>query len=260
MGYYPGQSIYCNGTDLTSISGVLIQTIDPGQVPKRTLETYALSRRAGEAVVSSYFDYREIIVKGAIVTTSKALYEIARDTLMGAIVGQQLSLQTSVAGAQRVFYCTLSDNSNLPEIYGGYASFELHFNAYDPFGYDLIATTITLGTTTSGNINYDATFAGSMDARPVITITITSLTAPGTRNISIANANTGLTVTVNRVWSAADVLVIDSKQSVVTVNGVAVPWSGAMPSWSKGVGTIQYMDTFTARNVTLTGNYVKRYV
>lgn len=257
---YPVNSVLYNGFDITGIPGLLIQNVDVQQLPKRALETYKLARQNGEAVVSTFFDYREIVVTGAFVTQSKASFEAARDTLLNYIAQPSGTFDTTIAGALRRYTVTLSDNTNVPEFFGGYASIELHFNAYDPFGYDLTATTIAMGTVTSTPTTYSVTFGGTWDSRPLLNFTVSSFTGSGLRDLIITNPLTGRAMTIERTWANADAVIVDMKNMTVTVNGIATAWSGAVPSWNSGAGFIQISDTFTARSIVATGSYVKRYV
>lgn len=263
---YPGDNVFFNSTQLNTITNFLVKAVDVHEMPKRALESYKLARVNGEALVSGFYDYREIVIYCTIVAPNKSAFETTRDTIMGAISPLNGVLSLPIAGATRQYTCSLSDNTNWPDFGSGYASmgglanFEIHLNAYDPFGYDATATTLTLGTVTATPTTYNVTFGGTFDARPVFTLTINSLTSTGSQSLIITNPATGLAVTVTRAWSAADVLVIDIKARTVTVNGVTTAWSGALPTWVTGAGSIQVSDTFTARNITAAANYIKRYI
>ena len=92
-----------------------------------------------------------------------------------------------------------------------------------------------------------------------ITVTINSLTASGYQEIQIVDGVTGLGIWVSREWSASDVLVIDSENGTVQVNGVDVDNGGTFIYLKPGVRSIQYTDTFTARNVNIEVKYYARY-
>ena len=263
---YPGDNVFYNSTQLNTITNFLVKAVDVHEIPKRALEAYKLARVNGEALVSGYYDYREIIIHCAIVAPNKSSFEVVRDTLMATFNPLNGVLQLPIAGANRQYTCSLSDNTNWPDFgsgyasMGGFANFEIHLNAYDPFGYDATTTALTLGTITSASTTYNATFGGTFDARPIFTLTVNSITATGTQSLTVANLSTGLTVTITRAWTAADVVVVDMSKRSVTVNGIKVPWSGSIPLWAVGAGSIQFTDTFTARSIAATGLYTKRYI
>lgn len=263
---YPGDNVFFNSTQINTINNFLVKAVDVHEMPKRALEAYKLARVNGEALVSGFYDYREIVIYCTIVAPNKSTFEQVRDTLMATFSPLNGVLSLPIAGASRQYTCSLSDNTNWPDFGSGYASmgglanFEIHLNAYDPFGYDATSTAITLGTVTSSPTTYNATFGGTFDARPVFTLTVSSVTATGAQSLIITNPSTGLAVTINRAWTAADVVVIDIKNRTVTVNGVVTAWSGSLPTWTVGAGSIQISDTFTARSIVATCSYVKRYL
>lgn len=260
--YYPGKSLLINGSDLTSILGFVLQTIDTGQIPKRTLESYKKNRAHGEVLVSNFFDVREIVVKGAITGINQSSYEGVRDTIFGIVSQPNIILQTLVAGAQRYWTVTMMDTSKIPEAYGGYASVELHFQAFDPFGYGTTTISNNLGTLVSSGVVLTTTFIGTWNAAPIFTITVNSLTAASSQTMTFADYQRGLNVAITRVWLAGDVVAIDLYHNLVTVNGIVVPWSGVLPITDFAPGTVQlqYIDTFTARNVSIISSYQPRYI
>jgi hypothetical protein len=245
----------------------MVNAVDVYTIPQRALESYKLARVSGEAIVSSFFDYREIIMYCSFVAPNKSSFETARDTLLSVISPQSSIFQLPSAGSNRQFTCTLSDNTNFPDFgsgraaYGGYANFEVHFNAYDPFGYDTVSTNLSLGTITASPTTYSMTLGGTWDARPVFTLTLSSFTTVNASDsIIITNPSTGLATTITRAWAASDVLIVDIKNRRITVNGVTTPWSGALPVWPVGNGQVSFSDTFSARSIVVSGAYIKRYV
>lgn len=81
--------------------------------------------------------------------------------------------------------------------------------------------------------------------------------------VFIGNNNNGQGITVTRSWAIGDVLVIDCTKATttpVTVNGVAVAFSGAFPEFPPGAQQIGYLDNFIARNFNISVPYTPLYL
>ena len=122
---------------------------------------------------------------------------------------------------------------------------------------------------TSANISFPFTVLGTAPyQQPIITVTFTAIgSSPVTGTVSIGNNATGQQLNITRLWTAADVLIIDSSLSSttpVTVNGSAVNFVGAFPaffsSFAGTAGTLTYADTFASRTITLAALYYKNYL
>lgn len=70
--------------------------------------------------------------------------------------------------------------------------------------------------------------------------------------VQFGNNTTGQQITVNRIWTYGDTLVVDCNLKQVTVNGVIVNWSGAFPELPPGAQSLGYSDSFTSRNFNVT--------
>ena len=77
--------------------------------------------------------------------------------------------------------------------------------------------------------------------------------------VSIANNVTSQTIDITRNWSINDILVIDTFNKTVQVNGADVAFSGAFPIFPPSAATFGYSDGFITRNFTFNVVYAKRY-
>lgn len=75
-----------------------------------------------------------------------------------------------------------------------------------------------------------------------------SLTVNSSSTVNIGNAATGQTIAVTRTFAAGDVLIIDTVNKTVKVNGVEIFFSGAFPEFKLGAGGFGYSDTFATRS------------
>jgi len=253
-------TVFVNGIDISQIDGVLITDRHIQAVPNIDVSSKELSRANGAKYVYKRYGARKFNILGHIIQPNRTLAETTRNTLIGTLLNaDETKVITDMAGVQRQL-TAVCDNPIINEFNGGYASFDLGFTAYDPFMYDQTITTgLTLSSMTSAYRIDQFPVNGTAPMSPKITITFTSLTSTGVQEVNALDATTGLGITVSRIWSASDILVIDSKAGTVQVNGVDVEYFGTFPVFKPGVRRFQYSDTMTARNINLTLTYYAGY-
>lgn len=141
------------------------------------------------------------------------------------------------------------------------AAFTVTFTCTQAFGQDVNQTTIMNASgRTLGVYNDSYTFLGTAPYQsPVFTIGYTAVST-GTQSVVVGNNNNGQQITVTRVWTAGDVLVIDSTTSNVTVNSLPASFTGAFPLFSPGNGSVGYIDSFTTRTFNIAGSLNVRYL
>lgn len=259
--FYPGNNLFFNDVDIASISGVVIEDIDIQRPPKRLVEAYKRARAHGQVLVSSYYDFRPIIVRGKFVCNTQAEFELARDVLLAAIQNNGV-MKTLVAGALRCYNCILED-PDVPEQLGGYASFTLNFRSYDPFGYDVAYTQFAGQNITTQYNDTAVTFGGTAPIQyPVITLTVNSISGATTAStLNFMNDNTGQLATWTGLPLAGDVFVFNTELGQLFKNGSPAEFSGAMPVATPVLTTFTYSDTgISSRSINRQIGYLKRYV
>lgn len=263
--YYPGKTITFNGFDITGIKGFVVTGVDISQLPKRNIESYALARQDGEALVSTFFDSRAVTITGAFINTSQAAFELARDTLMSNLQGNQGALILTVNGANRSYLCSLTDNTSFGNFAGGYASVTLHFVSLNPFGYDTSATQLVHVTNlTAATQNFNFACGGTLATQyPIYTVTLgpfvglASSTSPFT---TIQDTLTAGYATFSGTATSGDVLVFDSGSGSLTQNGVAVSFIGHIPTAIPGNQNVTLFDYGSSRQMILDISVVRRYL
>lgn len=122
---------------------------------------------------------------------------------------------------------------------------------------------------TSSSVSFPFVALGTAPyQQPVITVTLTAIGgSPAAGTISIGNNATGQQINITRTWTAGDILVIDTTLTTttpVTVNGNAVSFTGAFPSFFSSAagtaGTLTYFDNFASRTFTISAVYSKAYL
>jgi hypothetical protein len=114
-------------------------------------------------------------------------------------------------------------------------------------------------TVISSSNSYQVINAGSYLGKPVISLTVNSITT-AVVGFSIGNPYTGQTVSFEALVKTGDAITIDCDQQKIFVNTQEVRAIGNFPAWLPDVGLMDYNDTTTSRNITIDGVYMPRYL
>lgn len=236
-------------------AGCVLTNIDHMTLPKRDNELEDLVNRSGSVLVQSRLTTKPITVEGYYDGSSNTDAQVMYDTLAAALNREARLLEIPHAGSKR-YYTATPQNIILQEPNGlNRLTFSMEFvvpegSAQDQTTTQLLSTTITTSTATT-----PLTVIGSVTARPLLTVTFTSVTGGTSGSVSIRNARDFIGLTFNRTFVSGDVVTIDSANYQIYINGVLTEPNGRMPTWATGSGGLYYSDTFTARSVSITGTY-----
>lgn len=258
-----------NGTDLSTVSGLQVYSINPYGAGRNLLISQ-IARRSVRKLSSAFYNQRQIYVSLYIAVPSRALLDQSLDQLLSIIQTQEAALIINQSGALRQYtasYSTQTINNDSPNQssvsapLGGFIDLTLTFECSDSFGYD---PTPTLLANQYPNTLYNpsVTFiqTGTADTQvPIVTITFTG-SGSNTGSVTIGNQKTGQAITVTTTFNQYDALVIDCQHKTVQINGVDVNFSGAFPDVGLGQQTLYYVDTFTTRTFTFLVNVFNRYI
>ena len=245
---------------LTSVSGLSILDIKhyiPGQ---RTLSQFILARMDRRKINSAFFTERHIFIRCCIQATTRAQRDDQFDSLMAIIQGLEKTLIVPSGSSKRAFTVTY-DEITINEDVGSYIEFTLDFICSDNFGYDLNFTQLISDT---GRTLYNYTDSFTIDGSaywqaPIIKLTFSAITGGANATVKVVNPATGQTCQIMRTWAAGNMLVVDSQNKTVQVNGTDVEFTGAVPEWGLGPGYLQTQDTFTTRTMQNFSYYYRRW-
>lgn len=250
-----------NGYDLAStVTGLIIVNTNPYRMPNRDLTIGKIANTDKSVTSAVFFKDKKINIGAVISRDTRELLEASLDQLNLVLQDREKALVFSYGSATRKWTATLS-NISLSNVAGGYAELDIEFQCSDPMGFDVNSTNL-FSVSRSGASSTDTFTVGGTAQwqQPIITLTLTSVTDGSSKIVTIGNSNTGQAISITRTWASGDVLVIDSQAKTVKVNGAEVAFTGAIPEWNPGAGSIDYSDTFTARIMSLSGIYYKRYM
>lgn len=250
--------VYFGGIDLNSIDGWMT-TRTSYRYPNRNVTNYSLANQDDSVTTSAYFSSKIINLEGIIAVAEKELLETAISSLRNILDPINQVLQLPIAGEQRKYKKTTVSSIAITDSNGGYCEVDIEFVSSNYYSYS-ITTTEALGVVnlTSGNKSYPVTFYGIGDQVPVITYTIDSLTSGQNKTVTFSNPG-GDTISIQRTWSAGEVLIIDCDNKTVQISGEDIEFNGNFPKWQNGERFINYTDDFTARQVDINVTYYKRF-
>lgn len=270
-----GTACTFNGQSLQTFDGnhgILLQQIQhAGKSAKRAV-TYALSHGNQTAIPYTEYPAKPILLHGQVIGTTIADCDSLIDTFNSYLTptGAPLIFDYNGGSLNRQYTATCT-NIDVDRPGGlAYATFDLVFTGTLPYGQDTTTTTLlSTGARTLQSYSDTLTFGGSFPFQlPKITVTFSALSdTTGYETVSVGNGGTGQQISVNRIWAATDVLLIDctlSSTTPVTVNGLPVEFSGAFPDFAitpaAMTGNLTYADTFTSRSFTELAIYYKYWL
>lgn len=252
-------SVKFAGNDLALVSGVDLYNHNFNDLPVRDIKINKLARRDLSIITSSEYTQKTIPVWLEICSGTRADTENTLAFVKSLLQPQNEQLIVSQGGVD-VEYTSTMNEFNI-DWNGTRALVNVIFLASNPIGQESDTQILaSLAGVTTATSSYSNTVEGSATAYPVITVAINSITGGTDKQITISNGKTGQGITIEGTWEALDILVIDSLNMNVTVNGASVDFTGMFPQFPAGQAQITYIDDFTTRNISLTAVYNPRLV
>lgn len=250
-------SVIFNLVDISEIAGTILYDHDFNQYPDRDVKEYKLARRSKSIITSAEYIDKKATVWLHIKNCDRFDAEAILVTLKSYIQQKNKELIINQANEVISYIATLKsiDHSWV----GNNIKITLNFICADPLGKNTVQTNFINIEITESNILIPVNIEGSARAEPYFTINITTVTGGSNQTISIYNAVLNQGISVSGDWTNGDVLEIDCENERVIVNGAYVDFSGIFPFFNLGNQSVQYIDTFSTRDVNLIGTYYKRY-
>lgn len=246
-------AISFNGNSLQT-STIITSDIDHHDLATKNVSIFPVAHGNKSKITFTNHPSRKIVVAGKLVESSNAALDTLIDTFKGYLVGTDKNLDIAYAGSTRRYIATVT-GAKLPRPGGlAWGDFEIQFTCSIPFGVDTSLTTLLTVTAHTGSPKTDAvTIGGNAEYQyPILTLTLNSGTGLSAATITVGNDQNGQEVSITRNWAAADVLVVDPYNDLVTVNDDEVDFEGALTSFNPGAANFTYADTFLTRSVTYT--------
>jgi hypothetical protein len=242
--------------------GINTNVIRHTDIPDNVAELYVIANASDSDVPSEESVSRKIVLGGTIHGSSQADLDSRIDTFKGYFAIRKKNLDITYGASGRRYVMLKVSGASIERSNNAlYATFQYELTC-KPFGTDLTATNIinqlnrttasyTASPTIAGNVLYQL---------PVFTITLDAKTGSGDFIQISNNLNNQQIIVMGQGLVAGDVLVIDSVNRLVTVNGNEVDYHGTFIELTLGANSITYSDGYDTRTVDIVGEYYKRYL
>lgn len=253
-------SISFDGNDLQT-ANILTADISHANLPAKDAAMFALANSNRSTIPNINYPNKVIRISGKIIGSTIADLDSRLDTFRGYFRGQDKNLDIGYNGSTRRYIATLNSiNIDRP---GGlqWAEFSIEFVCTQPFGRNTASTSALSATgRTLASYTDSHTFIGTAPYQlPVVTITLTAVTG-GNSFMSFTNSGNGQGITIiDQTFVNGDVVVIDSENLSVKLNGIEIDFLGAFPEFEVGSQDFSYNDGFTTRTFDIDVDYYPLY-
>lgn len=249
---------YFNNFDLNTLPGVKITSYDVNNLPSRNLTANKLARANRSLLTSAEYSEKTIYVYGFVGGANLETLQENFDRLKGQVQDVEGLIRVPQGNTEVEYIGTLNGISK--SYIGLNINFTLEFKCSNPIGRDSIGSELfTPVTITTATISQSFTVEGSFIATPRFRLVLTNITDGTAKSVSLLNSVTGKGIKITRNWADGEILSVNSDTFEVVVDGGPVDFNGQFPTFFPGVRTLQYIDDFTARNITLSAIYTKQY-
>lgn len=256
-------AISFNGTSLQT-SNIRTRNIDHESMNGREIQYERLGTRDGAKLVDDTFAPRLIKIAGTIIGSSQSDLEDRIDDIKVLFAQKEKNLDIAYAGGTRRYKASCTRYSIARDYYNiTFVTWEAEFTVSDPpFGTALDTATIEYSAVTQAIGTWDpvATFQGTYRPFPIIQLTVNSET--NLTQIAFTNDETSHQIKVAKTggYTAGDVLLVNTYDYTVTINGAAVDYEGVFPDFVQGDNDFTVSFIGTAWNVTMKLIYYPLYL
>lgn len=232
--------------------------------PSRELVTFRTPRADGGGWNGDFFRERRVRVSGIIEATTAALLNTELDTFRKNMIVSRGNLDYKVNDEIRRIVATLENPQDMFSRRQGYhitfCPYDLTFLALEPMWHGIDYEDQTSENVTQLAYTDDIEVSGSYKAQPVIVIIFEAENAITAINFTNNTNEDEIEVTPSGGFTVGDVLVIDSEQKSVTLNGTEIDYDGVFPELEIGTNNYTITATGTSLQYTATVKYRKTYL
>lgn len=242
--------------------GIIVNEINHTNLPVKDAALFALANADKSSIPNINYPSKVVSIAGALTHTTQAGLDALIDTFKGYFNGKDKNLDITYGASTRRYIATANAISVTRGNKSRIATFTIEFICTYPFGRDTSSTSITSTLNhTSATLTVTPTIVGTAPTQmPIFTITLDAKTGTGDF-ISISNNNNNQQIMLMGLGLiAGDVIVIDSDERTVTVNGNDVDYFGTFLELELGSNSLTYSDGFDTRTVDIVAGYYKRYM
>lgn len=248
-----------NGTDLNSLPGVNVVNYDVVQLPSRNLNVSKLARANKSVLTSAEYSTKQVTVNGYVGGNRIIEVQENLNRLKGYVQTVEAALRLKY-GTDTVEY-TATLNGLSTGMVGPNYNFVLEFTCSNPVGTSSSLSTLfadELITNSSKTIPFNV--EGSFYIEPVFTLQYSSITDGTDSHIRVLDAVTNRGVEITGDFEDGDIITIDSSTLTILHNASPIDFAGQFPTFLPGIRSVQYIDDFSGRSLTISATYNRKYI
>ncbi len=227
--------------------------------PTRDFKTTPVPGGHGLLLQEDWFRENPIRLHGWISQTNREQLENKIHEFMRNIHGQGGTLIMKDGGTFKEIQTTMQTVEFLnPHYATTRKEFNVTFQGIKSFWRDNAYSSQSLFDETSLSIDGTMDNSGSITAEPIVIVIFSAASA--ITAISFTNTTTGEEVSITESLSTGDVVIFDSEQKIVTVNGTEVEFSGVLPELIVGLNSYTIDLTGTSATVDITAKHKNQYL
>lgn len=227
----------------------------------RELNIQRLADRDGGKLVDKISAPKRITLTGVIKGTSIDDLETNIDSLKQVLAKTEKNLDIEYASGTRRYVASVTRITiERRHFHITFAPFSVEFTVSNPpFGKTLDTSTYEGTHAFTGTGTWEGTyvFTGTAPPMPIIEMTVNS--AANFNAVTFTNSESGHAITVDRTFSATEVLTIDTDAYTVDVDGTAVDFSGQFPEFVADGNAFKVAVRANSCNITLKMIYYPLY-
>ena len=241
-------------------SEIIITKLVHENTPIRDFIRRARPYDNGQNILSDYWRTKTIVMEGVIKTSTAEELDLKLDEFKKNISGQRGTLNVEYGEGYRSYICTLDSGQSMFDRQAHnitFLPFRLTFACDEPFGTDKNYTSIFYSGT-SLVTTLSQTNSGSAVAKPIYTFNFSA--ASGVTNVLIENTTSGESIQYAGNITAPALLEFNAEEREVTLNGIAVDYSGQFPGLVTGVNSVRITITGVSATYTFTAQHKNAYL
>jgi len=246
-----------NGYDLQT--SLIVMTNLQYQTLNKDLSITRIATTDMNKFIESYVANKTITYTGYIKGTSASDAESKLDTLkQNILLNNVANLDIGYAGGTRRYKAVTQSVEVTDETAGlDVKNITIVFATIEPLGLDTSNQTINYLAET-GTPTKTITFSGTYYALPTYTLTVSSENL--LTGINIKSVETNQEIIIQQNYNAGDIVVVNTRDKIVTYNGTPIDYFGIFPLVKQGQNDLLFTPTSSSHSININITYTPRYL
>lgn len=219
-------------------SKIIVSKFNVDDTPDVDYSDVPTARADGVTFLSKYWRKRKITVSGYIKDDTKALLDAAMDTAKRNLRKSDAIFRYKIGddSFRQVLATMTSIKFSREHYHVTHCPFSIEFETSEPFIYNSVLDTSLLETVTTSPIVTEIYNDGSEVSQPQIYLIFNSSVAVTSVSFNLG----GRTIAISETIATNDVILIDSLNKIVTINGVLKDYTGTFPILDIGTNILTF--------------------